>query len=450
MRRDELGSWRLAVGPLIRFSRQPPTANRQLILPPTHIGRPHAIRVIVILPLLLAATYVVAPSGNDNHRGTVAAPFQTITHGVSVLKAGDELLVRGGVYRESVRVVDTHGTPAAPIRIRAYPNEKPIIDGKGTTANGLVIFTLSSWIRFDGFEVRNGPKSGVLLYDVQDIKIRGNDIHDHLRFGIHVVSDSEKPLGTTRRVVVESNKVHHNVQQNANGRARQWMQGIGTYRAAEVEIVDNDVYENFGEGIDAVVSDGVTIRGNTVWDNFSVNIYLDNATNARVENNFVITGWAPKPEKYYRSGRPAASIFAANEHYPQQNRLKNIRVTNNITIGGKYGFGYGNYQHGGGLHGAVIANNTFYGATDRVLYLEPDPHDSTTVENNIFFGSAYAPEGKVAYRNNCWSGGNAKTYKRGPGDVLDDPRLVRAGGKDKRDYAVANGSPCTNRGAQLR
>jgi hypothetical protein len=236
----------------------------------------------MILGLILAATFYVAPNGNDNNRGTEAKPFHTITHGVSVLKAGDELLVRGGTYREAVRVVDTHGTAAAPIRIRAYPNERPIIDGAGTTANGLVIFTLSSWIRFDGFEVRNGPKSGILLYDVQEIKVRGNDVHDHFRFGIHVVSDSRKKRGTTRNVVIESNKVHHNVLQNANGRARQWMQGIGTFRAESVEIIDNDVYENFGEGIDAVVSDRVTIARNTVWDNFSANIYLDNATNTRV------------------------------------------------------------------------------------------------------------------------------------------------------------------------
>ncbi|HYC60361.1 MAG TPA: right-handed parallel beta-helix repeat-containing protein [Thermoanaerobaculia bacterium] len=399
-----------------------------------------------LLGLVLAATYFVAPGGNDHHPGTKDRPFQTITHGVSVLKAGDELQVRGGVYRESVRVVDLHGTEGAPIRIRAYPGEKPVIDGKGTTANGLVIFSLSSWIRFDGFEVRNGPKSGVLLYDVQDIKVRGNDIHHHFRFGIHVVSDSDKPRGTSRNVVIESNKVHHNVQQNANGRARQWMQGIGTYRAASVDIIDNDVYENFGEGIDAVVSDDVTIARNTVWDNFSANIYLDNATNTRVDDNVIVAGWAKDPKRYYRLGHPAPSIFSANERYEEQNPLRDITVTNNLAIGGKYGFGYGDYQVGGGLHRAVIAHNTFYGTTDRVLYLESEKHDSTTIENNIFAGSVYAPDADVAYRGNCWWGGDERTYKRGAGDVFDDPKFVRAGGKDKRDFELHPGSPCAGKG----
>lgn len=374
----------------------------------------------MFLGVLLAATFYVAPHGNNANPGTLKAPFATITKGVAVLKPGDELQVRGGTYRESVGVVNKRGTAAAPIRIRNYPNEKPVIDGKGTTTNGLVMITLSSWIRLDGFEIRNGPKSGILLYDVHDVKVRGNDIHHHLRFGIHVVTDERKPRGTTRRIVIEGNKVHHNVQQNANGRARAWMQGIGTFRAAAVEIIDNDVYENFGEGIDAVVSDDVTIAGNTVWDNFSVNIYLDNATNVRVDRNRVASGWAKDPRRHYRDGHPAAAIFAANERYPEQSPLRNLTITNNRTSGGKYGFGYGNYQRGGGLHQTRIANNTFGGATDRVLYIEPAAHDTTTIERNVFESDggpyAYAPKGKITYRGNCWRGGKKGTEKRGARD----------------------------------
>lgn len=369
-----------------------------------------------MLGLILAATFYVAPHGNNGNPGTLNAPFATITKGVSALDAGDRLLVRGGTYRESVRVVNKRE-----IQIRNYPNETPVIDGRGTTANGLVIVTLSSAVHFEGFEVRNGPKSGILLYDVKDVTLRGNDVHHHFRFGIHVVSDDDKPRGTTRRVLIERNKVHHNVQQNANGRARQWMQGIGTFRAHSVAIRENEVYENFGEGIDAVVSDDVTIAANTVWDNFSANIYLDNATNARVDGNRIITGRAKHPRRYYRGGKPAPSIFAANERYDEQNPLRDLSITNNVTIGGKYGFGYGDYQRGGGLHRTRIANNTFRGAVDHVLYLEPAAHDTTLIENNIFEAEdgreyAYAPEGKITYRRNCWRGGKARTAKRGQGD----------------------------------
>ncbi|MFL6248285.1 MAG: right-handed parallel beta-helix repeat-containing protein [Thermoanaerobaculia bacterium] len=369
-----------------------------------------------MLGLFLAATFYVAPNGNNANPGTLNAPFATITRGVSALDAGDRLLVRGGTYRESVRVVNKRE-----IQIRNYPGEKPVIDGTGTTANGLVIVTLSSSVRLEGFEIRNGPKSGVLLYDVQDVMVRGNDVHHHFRFGIHAVSDEDKPRGTTRRVVIANNKVHHNVQQNASGKAREWMQGIGTFRARSVDIRGNEVYENFGEGIDAVMSDDVTIAQNTVWDNFSANIYLDNASNAHVDGNRVASGRAKHPRLYYRDGQPAPAIFAANETYGEQNPLRDLSITSNVTSGGKYGFGYGDYERGGGLHRVRVANNTFRGATDRVLYIEPAAHDDTLIENNIFEAErgreyAYAPAGKITYRRNCWRGGKAGTEKRGEGD----------------------------------
>jgi hypothetical protein len=417
-----------------------------------------ALLLLLITTSLSAATYYVAPNGRDRNRGSLQAPFATISRGVDALKAGDELLVRGGTYNEAVSIQEKRGTTAAPIRIQAYPNEKPVIEGKGTRANAVVIISLCSNLRFDGFEVRNGPKSGIILYDVHHVKLRGNDVHDHFRFGIHVASASASRRGATHDVVLEGNKVHHNVQQNANGNAREWMQGIGTWRASTVEITDNDVYENFGEGIDAVVSDRVSILGNTVWDNFSANIYLDNATNPRVDGNFVVTGWAADPSRYFRGGHPAPSIFTANEDYDEQTPLTGLTITNNITVGGKYGFGYGNFQHGGGLHHSVIANNTFYGATDRVLYIENGPgekniHDSTTIENNIFFTdgdrvSAYAPSQTITYRSNCWYGGRARSQKWSASDLYADPRLANPGGKDKTDYRLTAASPCVDKGTQ--
>lgn len=352
--------------------------------------------------LLLAATLYVAPTGHNGNRGTLQKPFATIAKGVAALKAGDQLLLRGGTYNEAVNL-----TGKKRVRIAAYPGEKPVIDGAGIMANGLVIVTLSQQIQIEGLEIRNGPKSGVLLYDVEDVQVRGNDIHHHFRYGVHVVTGSERKRGATRRVLIERNRVHHNVGQNANGRAREWMQGIGTFRAAQVEIRENEVFENFGEGIDAVLTDRVTIANNTVWDNFSANVYLDNATRAVVDANTITSGRAEDPRRYYRGGHPAPAIFAANEEYSEQNPLRDLTITNNKTSGCKYGFGYGDFQHGGGLHRTRIANNTFRGATDHVLYIEPAKHDTTVIENNVFLArdggeDKYVPEKGIVLRGNCW------------------------------------------------
>ena len=52
----------------------------------------------------LLSTYYVATSGSDANPGTVAKPFKTIQRGADVGVAGDVVLVRAGVYRETVRV----------------------------------------------------------------------------------------------------------------------------------------------------------------------------------------------------------------------------------------------------------------------------------------------------------------------------------------------------------
>src|SRR5262245_20178135 len=46
-----------------------------------------------------AATYYVATSGNNSYAGTETQPFQTIRKGLSVLRGGDTLYVRGGTYK---------------------------------------------------------------------------------------------------------------------------------------------------------------------------------------------------------------------------------------------------------------------------------------------------------------------------------------------------------------
>ncbi|MEZ4270806.1 MAG: DUF1565 domain-containing protein [Myxococcota bacterium] len=49
-----------------------------------------------------AATFYVAKNGNDNNSGTLAQPFLTIAQGIAALGSGDTLLIRTGVYNESI------------------------------------------------------------------------------------------------------------------------------------------------------------------------------------------------------------------------------------------------------------------------------------------------------------------------------------------------------------
>ena len=66
----------------------------------------------------LGALYHVDPSGSDDNAGTAESPFRTVSKAAQVAQAGDECVVRPGVYRETVRL-SASGTVGNPIRLTA-------------------------------------------------------------------------------------------------------------------------------------------------------------------------------------------------------------------------------------------------------------------------------------------------------------------------------------------
>ena len=77
---------------------------------------------------LSAAEYFVAKEGADGNSGLLEAPFSTIGNAVKVLKPGDTLFIREGVYRESV-TLNCSGTADQPITIQSYGLENVEISG---------------------------------------------------------------------------------------------------------------------------------------------------------------------------------------------------------------------------------------------------------------------------------------------------------------------------------
>ncbi len=99
--------------------------------------------LLCCLPLLLAAKeYYVATNGNDSNAGTKEAPFATLKKVQSLVKAGDVVYIRGGVYQPTeadimgtmeniyacVFLLDKSGTKEKPIGYYGYPGERPVFD----------------------------------------------------------------------------------------------------------------------------------------------------------------------------------------------------------------------------------------------------------------------------------------------------------------------------------
>ncbi len=75
-----------------------------------------------------AATYYVDANGHDSSLGTADAPWATVRKAIASLQPGDTVLVRGGVYRESI-TININGTADRRVTIQAYPDETPVLEG---------------------------------------------------------------------------------------------------------------------------------------------------------------------------------------------------------------------------------------------------------------------------------------------------------------------------------
>jgi len=116
-----------------------------------------------------AATWYVAPHGDDQARGDKPHPFATVQRAQAAAEDGDTVILRGGTYavKESaiarreriwayVTYLDKSGKPGKPITYRAEAGEKPVFDLSAVKPAGLRVHAFEvkgSHLVFDGIAV---------------------------------------------------------------------------------------------------------------------------------------------------------------------------------------------------------------------------------------------------------------------------------------------------------
>ena len=394
-------------------------------------------------------TYYVATNGSDSNPGTITRPFATIAYAASKVQPGDTVYVRGGTYYPTkLTWIGNQGTASNPITFQSYPGETAIIDGSKLPSNTDAINIAGEYININNFEVLRTTKFGISVWGGKHIKILNNTVHDTALTGIFV---SHNNLNLVTDILIQGNTVFHTNLKNSSPKDKggSWGSGIVASGVGNIRVLSNKVYENYGEGINLWGS-GVLISNNTVYDNYSVEIYLDNAKNATVERNFIYTKNNPK---YYRFGQPATGIQLANE--VSQNELQNNKIINNIVVGASWCFYYGNYGRSGGMKNTLIANNTCYKGTLGLIRIDPDRgHTNNLFANNIFYQvngvqmTLFSASPALQFHHNAWYGGSAG-LAAGNGDVNANPMLVNPGTLTARDYRLKPGSPLIEAGIQL-
>jgi hypothetical protein len=297
-----------------------------------------ALSVTIIAGLLLggvlspqavtAATYYVATTGNDDNAGTQARPFRTIRKGLTTLRAGDTLYLRGGRYNEGIKNTSKQTIPsgnswANPVTIAGYRGEDVtiqggvslrtyggslrylvfdnlIMDGKGFYVRG----PRAQHIRLQNSEVKNATQ-GIQGYDaayiefinlkvhnngssrlhhgfyiaIQHALIEGCDIYNNSGYGIHIYDSGCKTNDCADNTTIRNSSIHDN---RGDG-------GVTLNHGSDILFSNNLVYDNrSGVTVSYGKPTNTKIEDNTIYNNSGYGIRINSVSiRAIVQDNIL-------------------------------------------------------------------------------------------------------------------------------------------------------------------
>lgn len=406
---------------------------------------------VVVSPLSgHTATYYLATNGSDAHSGTFAKPWATFDHAWAVVRPGDTLLVKDGMYMQSIAPT-VSGTQGNPITIKAERDGGAIIDGGGSRP-GLYVSN-KGFLTIEGFKFWNCGEQSCASISGHDGPHWSDRTHDII----------------VRRVAVEGSCFDNNCNGFDISRARDsliedvWVYGLGRY-----------TFEAYG-------CDRVTVRRAVVrWDGWRGNAYkpgdpkfavgVYNTQNSLFEN-IVIIDSAPAS----RGGDKGALYLPSNDNgktapftSTSNNRFYGLVIVHNdgvgISVEGADTNTSNSFTHAvvwGNSWGLSVnknARNTIFdhltvGANPDASWFGKNNVSGTILRNSLIYGNAGSGvKGPVIndYNNVYGNGANyAGSSSAGPNDISQDPRLAYILRQEDNSPNKGTASDGTDRGAAV-
>jgi len=210
------------------------------------------LALVLIANLAEATTYYVSTTGDNANDGlTLTTPKRNISTCAALLTAGDTCYVRGGTYtNEGTIQIKQSGTATAPIKLLAYPGERPIISySVQVDSNRILVEPIPTqppvalgYITIEGFEISGGWE-GIKFVNMHNSVIRRNTLHAGYASGIFGAGGHHN--------LFEKNIISHqgNWVGCANG-TQTCNQQHGMYMHGDSYTIRNNViYDNIGSGI---------------------------------------------------------------------------------------------------------------------------------------------------------------------------------------------------------
>ncbi len=375
-----------------------------------------------------AANYYSSPNGKGS-KCSIEAPCSLNT-GSNRLSPGDTLYLRGGSYRQTVRI-NKSGKEGNVITISSYPGENAVIDGYNTIPShwGTLFGVSGNWVTVKDLEIKDSFSMGLVMRGDHDSAV---NIYSHGNYenGI-LVSSSGSTVGSGKYALIDSCKVYYNCKEERLGLRANWSSGVSLQHGASYGIIRNcKVWENAGEGLSVFCyncsspADYAVVEGNIIYNNKSANLYLQNTRHTIVQRNIVYSTKADW-------GRKSGGIQIQNEL--SCNRNDDNKILNNFVMNANYHnlVRWYSTSAGGSFTNWVISGNTFVNANgDSCVKIEAGgrPYNNL-IANNIFMqedSSAIAdvPAGYATWSHNLWSK-KTDPDAGGAGDIIGDPQITR-------------------------
>lgn len=94
----------------------------------TRLSAP-CLSLFILIPTHAKNIFVATMDGSDNNPGLISAPLKTIEKAATLLTAGDTCIIRGGTYREFIKIPGGGTNEQTRITYKAYKSETPVLTG---------------------------------------------------------------------------------------------------------------------------------------------------------------------------------------------------------------------------------------------------------------------------------------------------------------------------------
>ena len=312
----------------------------------------------------------------------------------SAVRPGDTIWVLGGSYRGAF-TSELRGASGAPIIVRAYPGQRPILECDAYPASTYVLEVHGGYTWFWGLEListrqqRGGERAGGINVLGPNIKFINNIIHDTGGLGIWNGSDNTEMYGN---VIFDNG---YEGGDRGHGHSLYLQNQNGTKR-----IVDNIYFNSFSHGIHIYGSENAWLDNFHIEGNFGFNNGI--LSGSGITSNILIGGGKPARNYNildnvtyftpgaYGNGRSAMLGYngAACDNYRVQGNTfsgsptalimncTNVTMTGNTILGLTSGFSQSSYpsntyltSHSSGATKVYIRPNQFESGRAHVAVL---------------------------------------------------------------------------------